>query len=254
MPSIARCQGSNRGAPCAPTALPASAGMFPPRAHEIGRRRAQPRRIVAEQPEPGIAIVAEETAHPFRHAAMIDAERAALRRPLADGADALLRLEQPAVLLGAEPVEALDARERVTLTIVRVRLPLFSPERVEPLAVLGAIDAVGGELVLAMLRILGISFPVLFVGEGHCTSPDCAGRGRSGRSAHAKSSRPRRAAKPREGELAYERAKGASNARRARAQQRKALRRTKDAPMRRRCTHRGGAEAIQTHFWLVPES
>src|SRR5262245_6937527 len=114
---------------------------------------------------------------------MIDAERAALRRPLADGADALLRLEQRPVLLFAQPVEALDARERVALTIVRVRLPLFSPERVEPLAVLGAIDAVGGELVLAMLRILGISFPVLFIGEGHCTSPDCAGRNQSPTSA-----------------------------------------------------------------------
>src|SRR5262245_63061285 len=114
---------------------------------------------------------------------MIDAERAALRRPLADGADALLRLEQPAVLLDAEPVEALDARERVTLAIGGVRSPLVSPERVEPLAVLGAIDAVGGELVLAMLGILGISFPVLFVGESHCTSPDCAGRDRSATSA-----------------------------------------------------------------------
>src|SRR5262245_21603936 len=116
---------------------------------------------------------------------MIDAERAALRRPLADGAEALLRLEQPAVLLDAEPVEALDARERVALTIVRVRSPLFPPERVEPLAALGAIDAVGGELVLAMLRILGIAFPVLLVGEGHCTSPDCAGRDRSATSARA---------------------------------------------------------------------
>src|SRR5262245_1349088 len=114
---------------------------------------------------------------------MIDAERAAPRRPLADGADALLRPEQPPVLRLAQPVEALDARERVALAIGGVRLPLFPPERVEPLAVLGAIDAVGGELVLAMLRILGIAFPVLFVGEGHCTSPDCAGRDRSATSA-----------------------------------------------------------------------
>src|SRR5262245_15932080 len=184
MPSIARCQ-DIRGATRAPTALPASAGMFPARAHEIGRRGAQARRIVAEQPEPGVAIVAEEAAHPFRHAAMIDAERAALRRPLADGADALLRLEQSAGLLDAGPVEALDARERVTLAIGGVRSPLFPPERAEPLAVLGAIDAVGGELVLAMLRIFGIAFPVLFVGEGHCTSPNCAGRDRSATSMRA---------------------------------------------------------------------
>src|SRR5262249_48927410 len=134
---------------------------------------------------------------------MIDAERAAPRRPLADGADALLRPEQPPVLRLAQPVEALDARERVALAIGGVRLPLVPPERVEPLAVLGAIDAVGGELVLAMLRILGIAFPVLFVGEGHCTSPDCAGRDRSANvRARAKSSRPRAAAEPREGELA----------------------------------------------------
>src|SRR5262245_66339922 len=157
---------------------------------------------------------------------MIDAERAALRRPLADGADALLRLEQRPVLLFAQPVEALDARERVALTIVRVRLPLFSPERVEPLAVLGAIDTVGGELLLAMLGILGISFPVLFVGEGHCTSPDCAGRDRSATSAHAESSRPRRAAKPREGELADESGEGGWNARWAGARQREARRGT----------------------------
>ena len=98
---------------------------------------------------------------------MIDAERAAPRRPLADGAGALLRREQPPVLRLAQPVGALNARERVALAIGGVRLPLFPPERVEPLAVLGAIDAVGGELALAMLGILGISFPVLFVGEGH---------------------------------------------------------------------------------------
>src|SRR5262245_56410057 len=176
--------------------------MFPPCAHEIGRRGAQPRRIVAEQPEPGIAIVAEDTAHPFRHAGMIAAEGAAPRRPLAEGAEALLRLEQPAVLLFAQPVEALDARERVTLATGGIRSPVFSPERVEPFAVLGAIDAVGGELVLAMLGILGISFPVLFVGEGHCTSPDCAGRDRSATLARTqKSSRPRAAAEPREGNL-----------------------------------------------------
>jgi hypothetical protein len=173
-----------------------------PRALEIGGRGAQPYRIVAEQSEPGIAIVAQETAHPFRHAAMIDAERPVLRRPLADGADALLRLEQAAVLLGAEPVEALDARERVALAIGGVRSPLISPERVEPLAVLGAVDAVGGELVLAMLRILGISFPVLFVGESHCTSLDCAGRDRSATSTRTqKAPGLALAAKPREGSL-----------------------------------------------------
>src|SRR5262249_54475137 len=65
MPSVARCQGKEgrtRGTTGARTASPAAAGIFPPRALEIGGRGAQPRRIVAEQPEPGIAIVAEETA------------------------------------------------------------------------------------------------------------------------------------------------------------------------------------------------
>jgi hypothetical protein len=194
-------QASSRGATRAPTATPASAG-FPARAHEIGRRGAQPRRIVAEQPEPGVAVVAEEPPHPFRHGAMIHAERAAPRRPLADGAEALLLFEQPPVLGRAEPVDAREPRERVTLAIGGVRSPPFTPQLIEPLAVLDAIDAVGGELVLAMLGILGISFPVLFVGEGHCTSPDCAGRNRSPTSARTqKSSRPRRAAEPREGNL-----------------------------------------------------
>jgi hypothetical protein len=239
---------------CAPPALPASTG-FPARAHEIGRRGAQPRRIVAEQPEPGVAVVAEETPHPFRHRAMIDAERAAPRRPLADGADALLRREQPPVLRRAEPVDARDARERVTLAIGGVRSPAFAPQLIEPLAVLGAIDAVGGELVLAMRGILGISFPVLLVGEGHCASPDCAGRDRSATSARTQKA-PGLAlrAESREGELAYERAMGALNARRRPRATTTTPRGTTDAPMRRRCTHRAGAEAVQTHFWLVPES
>src|SRR5262245_34703829 len=150
--------------------------------------------------------------------------------------------------------QAFDARERVTLATGGIRSPVFSPEGVEPLAVLGAIDAVGGELVLAMLGILGISFPVLFVGEGHCTSPDCAGRDRSATLARTqKSSRPRAAAEPREGELAYERAMKSVECARSPRAANTLPRRTKDAPMCRRCNHRGGAEAVQTHLWLVPE-
>jgi hypothetical protein len=140
-----------------------------------------------------------------------------LRRPPADGAAAFLLREQPPVLLLAEPVEAPDARERVALAIGGVRSPPFSPLHVEALAVLGAIDAVDGELALAMLGILGISFPVLFVGEGHARPRTAQVRPIGNVRAHAKSFRPRRAAEPREGKLAYERAMGALNARRSRA-------------------------------------
>jgi hypothetical protein len=186
---------------------------------------------------------------------MIDAERAAPRRPPADGADALLLREQPPVLLLAQPVETPDARERVTLAIGGIRSPSVAPQLVEPLAMLGAIDAVGGELVLAMLRILGISFPVLFVREGHCTSPDCAGRDRSATDARTQKApglalRQSRARGSLRMSVRWECWNCAPPPARGST---KGPRGTTDAPMRRRCTHRGGAEAVQTHFWLVPE-
>src|SRR5262245_11358716 len=101
---------SGRAATGAPKGFPGSAGILPARTREIGRRGPQADRIVAEQPEPGVAVVAKEPPHLFRHGTMIDAQRAAPRRPPADGADALLRLEQPPVLLLAQPIDALDAR------------------------------------------------------------------------------------------------------------------------------------------------
>ena len=101
---------------------------------------------------------------------MIDAERAPGRLP-ADGADAVLLVEQLPVLLGAEAVDLAQACTRVLLAIGGIRSPLVAPQRVEPLAVLRAIGAVGGELLLAMLGILGVSPPVLFVAESHPPSP-----------------------------------------------------------------------------------
>jgi hypothetical protein len=104
---------------------------------------------------------------------MIDAERAPGRLP-ADGADAVLLVEQLPVLLGAEAVDLAQACTRVLLAIGGIRSPLVAPQRVEPLAVLRAIGAVGGELLLAMLGILGVSPPVLFVAESHPPSPQPA--------------------------------------------------------------------------------
>jgi len=88
-------------------------------------------------------------------------------RRRADGADAVLRLEQPAVLLAAEAIIPVEPRGAVARAQGGVRAPLVAPLRVEPIAVRRAIGAVGGELLLAMLSILGISPPVLLVAESH---------------------------------------------------------------------------------------
>ncbi|MGZ3309049.1 MAG: hypothetical protein ACXU8R_11070, partial [Xanthobacteraceae bacterium] len=86
----------------------------------------------------------------------------------------MLLVEQLPVLLGAEAVDLAQACTRVLLAIGGIRSPLVAPQRVEPLAVLRAIGAVGGELLLAMLGILGVSPPVLFVAESHPPSPQPA--------------------------------------------------------------------------------
>ena len=136
------------------------------RAIDIGGRRPHALAIVAEQPERGVALVAQEPAHLSRRVAMIDAERAPGWQ-LADGADAILLLEQPPVPLAAEAIIPAQPRGAVARAQVGVRAPLVAPLRVEPIAVRRAIGAVGGELLLAMLSILGISPPVLFVAESH---------------------------------------------------------------------------------------
>ena len=100
-------------------------------ADEIGHGRQQAADIVAEQPQRGVALVAQEPAHLSRRVAMIDAERSPGWQ-LADGADAVLRFEQP---------------------------PVLAANR--------AYRAVGGELLLAVLSILGLSPPVLLVAESH---------------------------------------------------------------------------------------
>jgi hypothetical protein len=133
---------------------------------EIGHGRQHAAGIVAEQPERGVALVAQEPAHHARGVAMIDAERAP-GWPLADGADSVLLLDQPPVMLGAKAIDCLATCAGVTLATSRARPPIVAPERVEPLLMLGAVGAVGRELALAMLGILGISFPVLFVAESH---------------------------------------------------------------------------------------
>ena len=136
---------------------------------EIGHGRQHAAGIVAEQPERGVALVAQEPAHHARGVAVIDAGRA----PgwlLADGADAVLLLDQPPVMLGAKAIDRLAPCAGVTLATGRARSPIVAPERIEPLLMLDAVGAVGGELALAMLGILGISFPVLFVAESHIRS------------------------------------------------------------------------------------
>jgi len=97
---------------------------------------------------------------------MIDAERAPGWQ-LADGADAVLRLEQPPVLVAAEAIIPGEPRAAVARAQVGIRAPLVAPLRIEPLAMRRAIGAAGGKLLLAMLAILGISPPVLFVAESH---------------------------------------------------------------------------------------
>jgi hypothetical protein len=69
---------------------------------EIGHGRQHAAGIVVEQPERGVALVAQEPAHLSRRVAMIDAKRAP-GRLFADGADAVLLLDQPPVLLGGGP-------------------------------------------------------------------------------------------------------------------------------------------------------
>jgi len=70
---------------------PASAPRFDnaARAQHIGQRRPQPIRIVVEQPERDVAVVAEEPAHFPGRVAMIDAKPARRSSP-ADGAGAAL--------------------------------------------------------------------------------------------------------------------------------------------------------------------
>jgi hypothetical protein len=104
---------------------------------------------------------------------MIDAQRAA-GWPLADGADTVLLLDQPPMMLGAKAVDRLAPCAGVTLATGRVRSPIVAPERIEPLLMVGAVGTVGCELALAMLGILGVSFPVLFVAESHIRPPPCA--------------------------------------------------------------------------------
>ncbi len=70
---------------------PASAPRFADaaRAQHIGQCRPQPIRIVVEQPERDVAVVAEERAHFPGRVAMIDAKPARRSSP-ADGAGAAL--------------------------------------------------------------------------------------------------------------------------------------------------------------------
>jgi hypothetical protein len=70
--------------------------------------------------------------------------------------NSVLLLDQPPVMLGAKAIDCLATCAGVTLATSRARPPIVAPERVEPLLMLGAVGAVGRELALAMLGILGI--------------------------------------------------------------------------------------------------
>jgi hypothetical protein len=88
-----------------------------------------------------------------------------------------------------------------------IRTPLVAPLRVEPIAMRRAIGAVGGELLLAMLSILGISPPVLFVAESHRRSRQHTRLDRPHRMQARQKAPGSRGGAPRErGEKAYERA------------------------------------------------
>ena len=128
-------------------------------AQHIGDRRPQPLRIVVEQPERDVAVVAEEPAHFLGRVAMIDAEPPR-RSSLADGAEAALLDQHPLQVIQAE-AECPDAP----------RPPLFAPQLVEPVAVLRVVGAVCGKLSLSIARIPGISLPVLLIAESHRASP-----------------------------------------------------------------------------------
>jgi hypothetical protein len=137
---------------------------------------------------------------------MIDAERAPGWQ-LADGADAVLLVEQPPVLLAAEAIIPAEPRAAVACAQIGIRAPLVAPLRVEPIAMLRAIGPVGGELLLAMLSILGISPPVLFVAESHRRSRQHARLDRPHRMQPRQKAPGSRGGAPCErGEKAYERA------------------------------------------------
>ena len=180
----------------------------PARTIDIGGRRPHALAIVAEQPERGVALVAQEPAHLSRRVAMIDAEGTPGWQ-LADGADAVLLVEQPAVLLAAEAISPAQSRATVACAQAGIRAPLVTPLRVEPIAVLRAIGAVGRELFFAILSIFGISPPVLFVAESHRRSRQYARPDRPHRT------QARQKAPGSRGEKAYERAVEARGAVRA---------------------------------------
>ena len=135
---------------------------------------------------------------------LVDAERASGWQ-LADGADAVLRFEQPPVLVAAEAIIPVQARGAVARAQVGIRTPLVAPLRVEPIAMRRAIGPVGGELLLAMLSILGISPPVLL--GTHRRSRQHARLDRTHRMQARQKAPGLRGGAPRErGEKAYERA------------------------------------------------
>ena len=106
--------------PCAPR-LPNAA-----RAIHIRPRLPHPIGIIVEQPERGIAFVAEQPAHLLRFVAMIDAEPPP-RFLLADDADAVLLDHHPLVVVRAEAVLPLPPPHPPPVAKRSIRPPLFAP-------------------------------------------------------------------------------------------------------------------------------
>src|SRR5262249_16253508 len=137
-------------------------------APHVVRRSHHPLRIVVEEPECGVAFVANEPAHLSGNMAMVDA-KPPFRFAFADRAGAVLRYQHPIVIRLAETVDQ-DVPPLVlafdeALAKFGVRRPLFPPLRVEPIAVAPVPVHVAGKLPCPILRILGIAFPFHLAGS-----------------------------------------------------------------------------------------
>jgi hypothetical protein len=150
--------------------LPTAVRRHATRTVNIRPRRPHPIRVVAEQPERGITFVAKQPAHSLRRVAVVDTQLPT-RFPPADGADAVLLPQHPLVILRDEAV-CPPAPCTPPLAKSRIRLPLLAPQRVELLAAFRTVGATSRELPRSMLRVLGISSPVLLVGESQSRVPE----------------------------------------------------------------------------------
>ena len=126
---------------------------------EIGDTRRHHARIVVIGAEPGVALAAEQPAHPAGGVGMIDAKRLLWRLP-ADAAHAALLCQQAFVLFPGDPVEAREPAPKIR--------QLFRPASA-PLALLDLllVDRVIGAMLrltpLSMFQVFRIALPSLCI-------------------------------------------------------------------------------------------